>query len=165
MLTQIIRPTIEPSRRTGARSFAKGLYEFLHGPGAIERRFERWCDVVANLPRRQTRVSTWPIVTVFGFIAQPDVHIFLKPNVTRTAARAYGFPFHYTSRPSWKTYAGLLEFAGVVQADLADMHPQDMIDIQSFVLMNRAPIVHALKASVTPPTLKPRLSPISARRR
>jgi hypothetical protein len=70
----------------GAHAFAEGLYDFLHGPGPVERRFTRWCGVVADLPRKQTRVLTWPIVTVFGFIAQPDRHIFLKPNVTRTAA-------------------------------------------------------------------------------
>jgi len=62
--------------RAGAQAFAKGLYDFLHGPGAVERRFARWCRIVADLPRKQTRVLTWPIVTVFGFIAQPDRHIF-----------------------------------------------------------------------------------------
>src|ERR1700761_3093511 len=97
------------------------------------RKFESWCEVVAKLPRKQTRVSTWPIVTVFGFIAQPKQHIFLKPNVTRAAARQFGFPFHYEPRPGWRTYASLLEFAGVVRAELIDLHPRDMIDLQSFL--------------------------------
>ena len=119
--------------RPGARAFAEGLFEFLHGVGSIERRFTRWVEVVAGLPRKQTRVLTWPLVTVFGFIAQPDRHIFLKPNVTRAAARAYGFNFIYKSRPSWETYASLLDFAALVQRDLADLKPRDMIDIQSFM--------------------------------
>ena len=76
---------------------------------------------------------TWPLVTVFGFIAQPQTHMFLKPTVTRIAAREYGFDFHYASRPSWPTYANLLEFARVVRRDIADMRPRDMIDIQSFL--------------------------------
>src|ERR1700754_3973420 len=46
----------------GARTFAEGLYEFLHGAGSIERKFERWVEAVARLPRRQTRVLTWPLV-------------------------------------------------------------------------------------------------------
>jgi hypothetical protein len=117
----------------GARSFATGLYDFVYGSGGKERKFDRWCDVVAGLPRRQTRVLTWPVVTVFGFIAKPDAHIFLKPNVTRTAAREYGFEFQYTSRPSWSTYTSLLEFADIVQHDLHDLQPRDMIDIQSFM--------------------------------
>jgi hypothetical protein len=44
----------------GAQAFAQGLYDFLHGPGSAERRFARWCEVVADLPRKQTRVLTWP---------------------------------------------------------------------------------------------------------
>ena len=95
----------------GARVFAEGLYDFLHGAGGDERRFERWCAAVAALPRRQTRVLTWPLVTVFGFIAQPDTHIFLKPNVTRRAAGEYGFDLQYKSKHSWEPYASLLAFA------------------------------------------------------
>ena len=117
----------------GARTFAAGLYDFLHGAGSVERRFGRWCDAVAALPRKQTRVLTWPVVTVFGFIAQPDTHIFLKPNVTRAAAREYGFDFHYESRPSWPPYASLLDFAATVRRDLRDLRPRDLIDIQSFL--------------------------------
>ncbi|HWI37449.1 MAG TPA: hypothetical protein VNU64_13430 [Burkholderiales bacterium] len=117
----------------GAEAFAEGLYEFLHGRGRVERRFERWVDTVAALPRRQTRVLTWPLVTVFGFIAQPDTHIFLKPNVTRAAAQAYGFDFRYSSRPNWGTYASLLEFAARVRRDVRELRPRDMIDLQSFI--------------------------------
>src|SRR6185295_12544911 len=64
---------------TGARAFAEGLDALLHGRGPLQRRFEDWIDVVASLPRKQTRVLTWPLVTVFGFIAQPVVHLFVKP--------------------------------------------------------------------------------------
>jgi hypothetical protein len=117
----------------GARMFAEGLCAFLFGRAGDERRFTEWCDVVARLPRRQTRVLTWPVVTVFGFIAQPDRHIFLKPNVTRAAARAYDFDFQYASRPSWPTYASLLEFARRVCRDQKDLRPADQIDAQGFI--------------------------------
>ena len=117
----------------GARLFSEGLYEFLHGAGPIEERFEQWCEVVAALPRKQTRVLTWPLVTVFGFLAQPETHIFLKPNVTRTAASEYGFDLQYKSRPSWDIYASLLEFAAIIRRDTRDLGPRDMIDIQSFI--------------------------------
>jgi hypothetical protein len=118
---------------TGARLFAIALYDFLHGVASPETRFERWINAVSNLPRKQTRVLTWPIVTVFGFVAQPEKHIFLKPIVTRTAAAEYGFPFQYASRPSWSTYQSFLQFADKVDRDLRDLHPQDLIDIQSFL--------------------------------
>jgi hypothetical protein len=117
----------------GARAFATGLYDFLHGTGSNQERFVAWCETVAALPRKQTRVLTWPLVTVFGFIAQPDKHIFLKPVVTKIAAQKYGFDFQYQSKPDWKTYASLLEFAGTIRRDLRDMRPRDMIDLQSFM--------------------------------
>jgi hypothetical protein len=119
--------------RPGAELFSQGLYNFLHGAGALSTRFSRWCEIVSALPRKQTRVLTWPIVTVFGFIAQPETHIFLKPNVTRAAACEYGFDFQYESRPNWTTYANLLEFAEVLMRDLKDLKPRDLIDIQSFI--------------------------------
>jgi hypothetical protein len=126
-----LRDAVKPPH--GAQAFAEGLYEFLHGRAGEERRFERWCETVASLPRRQTRVLTWPIVTVFGFIAHPDKHIFLKPNVTRVAAREYEFDFEYESRPNWTTYASLLDFAACVLRDQRDLGPRDMIDAQSFI--------------------------------
>jgi hypothetical protein len=109
------------------------LYEFLHGRAGDERRFDQWCEVVAALPRRQTRVLTWPLVTVFGFMAQPERHMFLKPNVTRAAAREYDVEFAYVSRPNWETYASLLAFAERVMRDQRDLRPRDMIDAQSFI--------------------------------
>jgi len=117
----------------GARNFATGLYRFIYGDGTPARRFENWCEVVASLPRKQTRVLTWPVVTVFGFIAQPQLHIFYKPTVTRRAAEEYGFNLHYQSRPSLEAYAELLHFAEFVRHSLKDLHPRDMIDIQSFL--------------------------------
>lgn len=117
----------------GARLFAEGLFEFLYGSGGVQNKLERWIEWVAELPRKQTRVLTWPLVTVWGFIAQPEHHIFLKPNVTRIAARKYGFDFQYKSRPSWATYASLLGFAEQVRRDLRDLRPRDMIDLQSFI--------------------------------
>ncbi|MFL6569791.1 MAG: hypothetical protein ACJ8HQ_11500 [Chthoniobacterales bacterium] len=117
----------------GAKAFAEGLYQLLHGSGSDEARFTRWVETVSALPRRQTRVLTWPLVTVWGFIAQPEKHFFLKPNVTKIAARAYGFDFQYQSKPNWETYSRLLEFAEIVRRDLRDLRPRDMIDVQSFL--------------------------------
>jgi hypothetical protein len=119
--------------RDGARLFSEGLYDLLYGNGNLAGRFDRWCEVVAALPRKQTRVLTWPLATVFGFIAQPETHFFLKPNVTRLGAKEYGYELPYASRPSSNIYSGVLEFAARVRRDLADLKPRDMIDIQSFI--------------------------------
>lgn len=126
-----LRDAVKPL--AGARAFAEGLYELLHGSGAPARRFDRWCEVLASLPRRQTRVLTWPAATIFGFLAQPDEHFFFKPVVTRRAAREYGVELPYRSRPGWDIYSSLLKFAERVRRDLHDLRPRDLIDIQSFI--------------------------------
>ncbi len=117
----------------GARLFSQGLYDFLHGRLSVNERFAGWVETIALLPRKQTRVLTWPLVTVFGFIAQPLTHIFLKPNVTRIAARKFGYDFHYKTRPSWETYSEYLQFGETVRSEVMDLRPRDMIDIQSFI--------------------------------
>jgi hypothetical protein len=93
-------------------------------------------QAVSELPRREARVLTWPLVTVFGFLARPDKHLFLKPRVTRRAAHEYGFDFDYEPTPSWPVYRSLLTFAAILRRDL-DRKPgfkaRDMIDIQSFI--------------------------------
>lgn len=119
--------------REGARLFSHGLYDFLHGSASPKERFVSWVEMIALLPRKQTRVLTWPLVTVFGFIGQPKTHMFLKPNVTRSAARKFGFDFHYKARPTWETYSDFLQFGQMVRSEVADLRPRDMIDIQSFI--------------------------------
>jgi hypothetical protein len=126
-----LRDAVKPS--AGAKRSAEALYDFLYARASEEQKFERWCEAVADLPRRQTRVLTWPLATVFGFLARPEEHFFLKPMVTRAAARAYGYDFRYQSRPNWDTYSSLLDFARTVADDLSDLRPRDMIDIQSFL--------------------------------
>ncbi|MBV9080026.1 MAG: hypothetical protein JO102_02785, partial [Elusimicrobia bacterium] len=117
----------------GARRFAEGLFDFCYGASALDRRFGRWVEAVAGLPRRQTRVLTWPVLTIFPFIALPEEHFFLKPNVTRIAFSRYGLAFDYASKPAWPTYASLLAGAARVATDLRRLNPRDMMDIQGFL--------------------------------
>ena len=117
----------------GARRFAEELFAILHGRSPLRERFDRWCDAVGELPRKQTRVLTWPNVTVFPFLAQPGEHFFLKPNVCRRAAAAYGVEMPYASRPSGEIYEQWLQLAQRLKQDLVDLGPRDLIDIQSFL--------------------------------
>jgi hypothetical protein len=116
-----------------AKLFAKGLYDLLHGSKPLKERFENYRAMLAKLPVKQTRVLTWPVMTVFGFIAKPDEHIYLKPTVTKAAAKKYKFEFSYSSKTNWDTYESLLKFAEQVRRDTARFRPRDMIDLQSFI--------------------------------
>jgi len=117
----------------GAKIFAIGLFDYVYGKDSLQQRFENFVKVVESLPRKQTRVLTWPLVTVFGFLANPSEHIFLKPRVTQSAATKYKFTFDYKSKPNWTTYQSLLNFAAEIFADTKEYKPRDYIDIQSFI--------------------------------
>lgn len=120
-------------RGDGAKIFAQALYALLHGDARMQQRFGAWVAALADLPRRQTRVVTWPVATVFGFIAQPSKHLFIKPKVLRRAFSELGLDLSYRSRPNAGTYADALSLARTLKSALADMGPRDMIDIQSFL--------------------------------
>ncbi|HEX8514737.1 MAG TPA: hypothetical protein VF868_00970 [Bacteroidia bacterium] len=126
-----LRDAVKPEE--GAKAFAEGLYNYIYGKGDLKKRFEQFTLVLESLPRKQTRVLTWPLHTVFGFIADPEHHIFMKPKVTKSAAEKYGMELEYVSRPNWNTYRNLLKFAEQIRKDTKDLHPKDMIDLQSFI--------------------------------
>ena len=134
-LRQALRPL------SGARLFAHELHAFLHGRGSLQRRFTDWAQAVSELPCGHARVATWPVVTVFGFLARPDCHLLVKPQAMRRAARAYGFEFSYEATPGWRTYDSALTFAAIIRRDLerlAAMRARDMIDLQSFIWVQGA---------------------------
>ncbi len=135
-----LRDALRPM--AGARLFAHELHAFLYGRGGRERRFGDWVQALSELPRTRGRVLTWPVATAFGFLARPDRHLLLKPRVTCTAARAYGFDLAYGPQPGWRGYERLLTFAAIVRRDLErrpGLRPRDMIDVQSFMWVQGAP--------------------------
>ena len=117
----------------GSQIFAEKLYHYIYGEESMSARFEDFTNALGMLPRKQTRVQTWPLQTVFGFIACPSEHIFLKPRVTQAAARKYAYDFYYKSTPNWGSYETLLNFANEIRSNTLDLHPVDLIDIQSFM--------------------------------
>jgi hypothetical protein len=126
----------------GARLFATELHAFLYGHGSPQRRVNDWLEALSDLPQRKSRVLTWPVATVFGFIARPDRHLFFKPRAMRKAAHLYGYALAYSTTPTWAQYQDLLTFAAVVRRDL-DRKPafkaRDMIDLQSFMWVQGGP--------------------------
>jgi hypothetical protein len=119
--------------RAVAELFARKLYSFIFASVIDEHSFENWLQSFASIPVKQSRVFTWPVTTVFGFIADPVSHMFLKPNVTRVAASIYGYDFQYTQKPVWNTYKDLLSLSACLKSELVDLQPRDMIDLQSFI--------------------------------
>lgn len=108
--------------------FARSLDLLLYGAGEFQPRFESFVRTIAKL-----EASKWTIATYFPFLANPDQHMFLKPEVTQNAAEACDFELHYQSELNWRTYGLLLKFCDALRVVIADLNPRDMIDLQSFI--------------------------------
>lgn len=117
----------------GAQLFADGLFELLYGKDSLRERFIQWIVAVSQLPRKQSRVLSWPVLTFFPYIAQPKKYMIMKPNAMRTAAAALKFDLEYSSKPSWTTYDRLLLFADVTKKGIADLKPRNNFDVQTFL--------------------------------
>ena len=116
-----------------AKLFSEGLFNLLYQSGPLPNRFIAWIMSVAELPRKQSRVLSWPILTFFPFIAQPSKHMILKPTAMRSAALELGYDLDYSAKPTFKTYQSLLQFADLVKAEIIDLKPKDYHDVQTFL--------------------------------
>ena len=79
--------------------------------------------------------AKWTVVTYLPFLWRPDRHMFLKPTVTKDFATRVGHPFAniYETGLDMAVYESLLDLVARTEAELADLQPQDRIDVQSFV--------------------------------
>ena len=116
-----------------AELFYRSLLSLIRsGPGPAE--FEAYADAVASLPAQgATTTDKWTIATILPFLARPDTFMFLKPLVTQKAAGRLAFDLHYNPHPNRTTYDALLHMSQLHMQKLADLHPRDFIDIQSFI--------------------------------
>jgi hypothetical protein len=117
----------------GAETFSKALFNLLHGRDDLRSRFIEWIVAVGDLPRKQSRVLSWPNLTFFPFIAQPKKHIIMKPSAMRVAAAELGYDLEYSSKPSFTTYDRLLNLANLVSDYIADLKPRNYHDLQTFL--------------------------------
>ena len=110
--------------------FAERLYDLLYGVGEFRGRFEAFADCLERI-----EANKWTTMTYFLFLAFPEEHMFLKPEITKHAAELTKAELNYRSELNLLTYSCLLDFAKYLQQELKamDMEPRDMIDVQSFM--------------------------------
>lgn len=79
--------------------------------------------------------AKWTTVTYLPFLWRPDVHMFLKPEVTRRFAGRVGHQFehHYAAALHPSVYDSLLDLVAETKAELEVLAPRDNIDVQSFI--------------------------------
>lgn len=114
-------------------AFARALFDYLYGEGEPADRFEQFATMLDAMPHPKTNTFKWPIQTIFPYLADPGRQMFMKPKVTQLAADRLNFSLGYRTQPAWDVYARLLQFADALKTDLAELHPADYIDVQSFI--------------------------------
>ncbi len=116
-----------------ATRYFQALFALLDGGEVTEPAYAELIEAVKALPAAKGRVATWPVLTQAPYIAQPEKHILLKPEVTKAAAARFDFDLAYTAKLNWATYAKLLDLAGTLLAKLQEHGAKDFIDVQSFI--------------------------------
>lgn len=100
---------------------------------ADESAFEAYFKALSELPAEGSSPAKWPNATIFPYLYDPCIHIFLKPEVTKGAARSIRIDLNYRPLPNWLTYSRLLEIADKFLTQLRPLGAKDMIDVQSFI--------------------------------
>lgn len=80
-------------------------------------------------------IAKWTAVTYLPFLWRPEAHMFLKPEVTKDFALRVGHPFadEYEAKLDLRVYESLLNLVARTEKEIADLHPKDHIDVQSFI--------------------------------
>ncbi len=114
-----------------ARLFFDALFGLLAAPVPGRARFEKLFAAVVGLGGAAT--SSWPIATVFPFVAQPERHVVLWPKSTRSAAERLGCDLRYEPMPNWATYSTLRAFSAQLLDRLKAIGARDFIDVEAFL--------------------------------
>jgi len=113
------------------KSFAIALFFHLYGDAPLELRFESFVSHLYDLG-----AAKWTTCTYFLHMAFPESCPFMKPGVTKRAAKGCGYPLQYSSEITWQVYKSLIDFSEHIRR-LIEPHsllrPVDMIDIQGFI--------------------------------
>ncbi|MCZ2153863.1 MAG: DUF3553 domain-containing protein [Bryobacterales bacterium] len=115
----------DPPART---EFSSALHELLYSPGSFKDRFEKFARMLESI-----RANKWTTATYFPFIVHPDQYMFVKPTITQKAAELSAFEINYRPELNWLTYESVLKFSNYLRAELVELKPRDMIDVQSFM--------------------------------
>jgi hypothetical protein len=98
------------------------------------------CDVKAGLVEMEKAAKVdgaakWTVATYLPFLWRPDLHVFLKPEVTKDYAARVGHRFSDAYEPALRpeVYESLRDLYAKTGEAIADLGPRDNIDLQSFI--------------------------------
>jgi hypothetical protein len=81
---------------------------------------------------RAEGIGTWGAATALLFLAQPQRHLFVRPNMIKRFTQTLGRRLNDTTAPNWETYYALTRVAGEYLEKLRPLGASDMIDVYLF---------------------------------
>ncbi len=132
--TNLIFPNEKMALKDGLKDdkaqelFSNSLYALLYGEDDLKHRFEGWISMLESIG-----ADKWTIASYYLFLVHPDKYMFVKPTVTQAVANLSAFDISYTPRLNWNTYSKILQLSEYLKQELQELHPKDMIDVQSFM--------------------------------
>lgn len=113
------------------KRFSESLYYHLYSSDSLSKRFNHFSQTLKNID-----AAKWTTATYYLHFCFPDKYPFMKPEVTKNAAAAFGYPLNYSSEVEWETYSRLIEFVNFVGKQISShklLQPRDMIDLQGLI--------------------------------
>lgn len=132
--TNLLEPRFEMPRVKEALQ-SKHADDFIKGAAAFTMGDQSGGLATMARALKSNDAAKWTTVTYLPFLWRPEVHMFLKPAVTRKFAARVGHRFdpEYSSSLDPKVYDSLLDLVAETKAELGALAPRDNIDIQSFI--------------------------------
>lgn len=128
---------LSPFEKMRVRDLLRGSSADAFVRAAARFTSEACAAALADLARlaKPRDAAKWTILTYLPFLWRPDLHMFLKPEVTKDFAERVGHPFVqvYTPALDISVYHSLLDLVARTEQEIADLHPRDRIDVQSFI--------------------------------
>ena len=115
-----------------ARGYFAALFALLATPVPEAERFEALAAAVSAMGG-PTPESGWPLVTLFPFLARPDLHMLLRPRFACEAGHRLGLELAYEAKPNWVTYTALLRSSELLLEKLAPLGARDHVDVEVFL--------------------------------
>jgi hypothetical protein len=140
--------SVHPSKQ---RAFAFALHDWLHGDDPPARHFDR---LVTNLEGPK-RTPSWPLVTAFAALVDPDNHVCVKPSVVQQQAKVLAPNLVLQRRPSHGEYELVRGLAQSITEELnaRELVPKDRLDIHDFIWATIRPAavtrIESLRAAAT----------------
>jgi len=116
-----------------AKAYWKALLDFIGAARPHRGRFEALAAAVAGLELGDSADSRWRLATLLPFVANPDMHMVLRPRFAREVTQPLGLELVYDAEPNWATYTSLLRVTGELLEKLAPLGARDHVDVEVFM--------------------------------